>query len=211
MFRSKHVDIVASLELIDAKINDPMTNLIDIKRYVSEMRSLVNHAKVIYYKANEMLNKNMDVLEDKIYEITDDKEEYSSNWLEFMHKEYHIDDENKDFIFYEHDEKKIKLTKNLSVLENSYIKIEDDHINFKIHNLSLTTTLNELENIVFDYTPDILRPKNKAKRHLGPIKSLETDLARVKNHKIILSEEKNKIKNHIIYNILLYLLLDVKG
>ena len=213
-FLPKTIDLLPKIYQINEKINDPLTTLNDIKRYIAEMRSIVDHAKLIYYKAEEILNDNMHNLEKKVIEITneDNEEEYSTDWVNFMHKEYSIEnsDREDELNFVQQNQRnRIKLTKALYVKENSFISINDQNeITLKLHHLTLTTSISEIEKIIFEYSPDIIKYKNKSKRHIGPLKSLETDLARLESHRILFKEEKNKIKNHIIYNTLLYLLLE---
>jgi hypothetical protein len=201
-------NLLSKINIIDAKINDPTSTLSDIKQYILEMKTIVRHAKLVYYKSQEILDNNIKLLKAKINNMTneDDEEEYSADWIEFMHKEYIVDEKDDDILF--QDQKEIiKITKNLSIKDNTLITVDDDKISLKLHQLMLTTCMSEIENLSFEYSPDIIKQKNKNKRHLGPIKTLESDLARLEKHKTLFKEEKNKIKNHIVYNILLYLLL----
>lgn len=206
------VDLLSKIEEIDFKINDPSSTLIDIKRYISEMRSIVEHARLIYYKTTNILNENISKLEEKINEITNEKnvEEYSNNWLKFMHKEYTVNADTEFEInneFAQESNDKIKLKNTLIIRKNNLLTFEDDNITLKLNQLTLATTFQEIENLIFEYSPDIIKNKNKNKRHLGSFKTLESDISRLERHKTLLDEEKNKVKNHIIYSILLYLLL----
>jgi hypothetical protein len=116
----KTIDLLPKIYQINEKINDPLTTLNDIKRYIAEMRSIVDHAKLIYYKAEEILNDNMHNLEKKVIEITneDNEEEYSTDWVNFMHKEYSIEnsDREDELNFVQQNQRnRIKLTKALYV------------------------------------------------------------------------------------------------
>lgn len=211
-YQLKSFDLLPKLHQINEQINDPNASLNEIKQYITEMRAIVNHAKLIYHKAEEMLNDNTHNLEIKIADITneDNEEEYSSSWVNFMHKNYIIEtNEDNDPQFVQQcQDNKITLTPSLSVRETSFISMSGGKITLKLHHLNFTTTVQEIEKLVFEYSPDIIKSKNKNKRHLGPLISLDSDLARLESHRILFKEEKNKIKNHIIYNILLYLLLE---
>ncbi len=197
-----NTDLISKINEIDEKINDPSATLTEIGRYISEMKTIVRHAKLIYNKTKEILDSNIKTIENKINDVTDE-DEYSNEWLKFMHNPYKI----TQSLTFENNNNKIKLTQNLLVDETSFITFNEGEISLKLNHIKLTSNIEQLNNIKFDFSPDLIRGKNKNKRHLGPLKTLEFDLQRLRQHKQLFIEEKEKIKNNIIYHVLLYLLI----
>lgn len=205
----KSVDLIAQITLINGQINRPDVSMVDIQNGISNMRSIVNHASLIYCKVNTILNENLYKLRQKLEEITahKDEDEYSSKWADFMHRKYAICDK-KDDVEFQSCASKIKLTQNLSIDADSLITFENNYITLNMGGICIRSTMKELEDIIFEYSPDILRKKNKNKRHLGNLKTLENDLSKLERHKVLFRDECNKINVSIIYNVILYLLLN---
>lgn len=203
-------DIPAKIEQLDKIINDSNTSLDAIKIAVRELRAIVNHTHLIYNTSRDMLERNIDKLNEKIYDISNasDEDEYGQAWIKFMNKQYDIDDIKSGITCAENTPPYIEIFPNLKIKPNNIIKIDGNNITCTISSdLILTTTKMEIENIIFEYSSDIIRDKNKKKRHIGPVNKLSVDLPRLVNNKLLFKEEKNKIKTSIIYNIILYLLL----
>ena len=190
------IDKLCELSLV---ITEKSATIDIIQQSYSEIQKIVNHIDILNTRANEILINTTDVLEKKISEVESaEVEEYSTAWLNFM---YNKSDINTDHI------NKIKLTKNTSVNETSFIKSIDNEIVLKLPGIEIKTTVNSIENLPLNYSPDIIRYKNKSKRHIGPLISLDSDIERLKNHPALLEEEKNRIQTSLIYNMCLLLAL----
>ena len=206
----KTVNIIEQINRINVQINNPDVTLSDIQKGISDMRSIVDHANLIYCKANEILNENLLKLKQKLEDITGDngEDEYSSKWVDFMHKKYEICDSKHDEVEFQSCANKIKLTPNLSINTNNLITFENGHITLNMNGICIKSTIKELEEMNLEYSSDILKKKNKNKRHLGTLKTLENDLCKLERHKVLFHEELNKVNTGIIYNVILYLLLN---
>lgn len=209
MFSIKSVDAVSRIEKLNNIINDKKTSIDEIRKCFSEMRLLVNHLKLLYNQSKNILESNIDLINFKVTDISKEIEnEYSSSWLKFVNKNYSISN-NEDVKFIDNSQN-IKLAPNIELKPTDFLKIETPNI-IKLSlasGINLETSFLEIENCPHNYTPNIRSLTKKNFRHIGPLKTLETDLKRLCNNKSLLKEEKNKIKTTIIYNILLYLLIE---
>lgn len=209
------IDLIQKINELSKIANNDRSDMKDIKVAIHEMRTIVNHAGLIFQTVQDVFHKTFSKLSKKINRLNSeiDEEEFSENWMKFMHKSYevnHDDDfESKSGII-DPSIAHIPVTSNLIIHQNSWLKFDlPETITICIgKNLSITTTLTEIKELTFDYSPDILKLKNKYSRHIGPIASLDMDIERLKNHPILFKIEQNKIKSHIVYNLLLYLLLN---
>jgi len=212
MFGIKSVDVLPQIEKLNQIINDKKTPLDETRKSFSEMRLLVNHAKLLHTQAKKILDRNLETINFKVKELSKDTDnEYSSSWLKFVNKPYSIAPATDDFEFVDNSSN-IKLTSLLDVKSNDFIRNEPGGvIALNIPGLkTMVTSILEIENLSHNYSPNIYSHSKKDFRHLGPLQTLESDLNRLRNHEILFKEEKNKIKTAIIYNILLYILLDEK-
>ena len=215
----KDTDLVGKINELSKIANNKHASIEDVKNSINEMRTIVNHAGLIFQTTQEIFNKTFASLSNKINKLNEDTEgnEYSEEWVKFMHKTYEIDNEdfNDPYV------KKISLTDTLFVSQTDWLKMDNgckhpakdlkDHassILLKIgSDIQLKVTIDEIKELTFEYSSDILKPRNKNKRHLGPIDLLDLDIARLMRHPTLFKIEQNKIKSHIVYNTLLWLLL----
>lgn len=212
----RDIDLISKITELSKIANNERSDMKDIKVAIHEMRTIVNHAGLIFQTVQNIFNKTFSKLSDKINRLNneDDEDEFSENWIKFMHKSYEV---NTDEVF-DMDSKsnitdpsivQIPLTPNLTIHQNSWLKfsLPETIVLHLGKNLSISTTLTELKELAFDYSPDILKQKNKKLRHVGPIALLDMDVTRLKQHPLLFKIEQNKIKSHIVYNLLLYLAL----
>jgi hypothetical protein len=209
MFSIKSVEATLRIEKLNDIINDKKTSLDDIRKCLSEMRLLVNHLKLIYNQSKKILDNNLDLINFKLTDISKEIEnEYSSSWIAFINKKYSITN-NEDAKFIDNSQN-IKLAPNIEIKPTDFLKIETPNI-IKLSlspDINLETSLLEIENFSNNYSPNIRSITKKNFRHIGPLKTLDIDLKRLCNHKTLLKEEKNKIKTSIIYNLILYFLVE---
>ena len=202
----KDTDLVGKINELSKVANNKHASIEDVKNSINEMRTIVNHAGLIFQTAQEIFNKTFSSLSNKINKLNEDTEEneYSEEWVKFMHKTYEIDNEdfNDPYV------KKISLTDTLFVSQTDWLKMDASSIVLRIgSDIQLKVTIDEIKELTFEYSSDILKPRNKNKRHLGPIDLLDLDIARLLRHPTLFKIEQNKIKSHIVYNTLLWLLL----
>lgn len=202
----KDTDLVGKINELSKIANNKHASIEDVKNSINEMRTIVNHAGLIFQTTQEIFNKTFLILSNKINKLNEDTEEneYSEEWVKFMHKTYEIDNEdfNDPYV------KKISLTDTLFVSQTDWLKMDASSIVLRIgSDIQLKVTIDEIKELTFEYSSDILKPRNKNKRHLGPIDLLDLDIARLMRHPTLFKIEQNKIKSHIVYNLLLWLLL----
>jgi hypothetical protein len=202
----KDTDLVGKINELSKIANNKHASIEDVKNSINEMRTIVNHAGLIFQTTQEIFNKTFSDLSNKINKLNEDTEEdeYSEEWVKFMHKTYEIDNEdfNDPYV------KKISLTDTLFVSQTDWLKMDESSIVLRIgSDIQLKVTIDEIKELTFEYSSDILKPRNKNKRHLGPIDLLDLDIARLMRHPTLFKIEQNKIKSHIVYNTLLWLLL----
>jgi len=199
------IDLINKITELSKVANNENSSINDIKKSISEMRTIVNHTGLIFQTAQNIFNKTFDSLSniiDKLNDSEDELAEYSNEWIKFMHQSYSNIDEK-----FELDSPKIMITENLGIKKVDWIKNENNKICVKINDIVISIPWSDIRDLTFDYSPDLLRKKFKNSRHIGPISSLENDITRIKNHPLLFKIEQNKIKSHIVYNLLLYLLL----
>lgn len=196
-------DIVYQLNKLSRIVNDEKSSITDIKKSIVEMRSLVNYSGLIFQTSQEIFNNAFNNLSKNIRGLnTNESEEFSNKWIDFMHQKYKIDNPEQKY----ENATDIKLTDTLSIPQPNYIAYKNELFNLSIGDISLSTTLNDIQKLSFDYSPNIIKHHTKKLRHIGPLASLDTDFARLLNHPLLFKIEHNKIKSHIIYNLLLHLL-----
>ena len=193
------------LNILDKKINDKNTSINNIKLSLIKMRNIVNQMHLDYNKAQEVLNKNVENLTNTINNIERIEDEYSTPWVEFMNNKYDIELKKDDTV--EFGNNSIKITDNLRINQTDILKLIENKLILQIPQLELKTTFQKINSLPFTYSSDFIKSKNKPKHHLGPLKNLEADLLKLKNHPQLLEEEKNKISTTIIYNIILHQLI----
>ena len=195
----KDTDLVGKINELSKIANNKHASIEDVKNSINEMRTIVNHAGLIFQTAQEIFNKTFSSLSNKINKLNEETEEdeYSEEWVKFMHKTYEIDNEdfNDPYV------KKILLTDTLFVSQTDWLKMDESSIVLRIgSDIQLKVTIDEIKELTFEYSSDILKPRNKNKRHLGPIDLLDLDIARLMRHPTLFKIEQNKIKSHIVYN-----------
>ena len=202
----KDTDLICKINELSKIANNKHASIEDVKNSINEMRTIVNHTGLIFQTAQEVFNKTFSNLSKKINKLNEDTEEneYSEEWIKFMHKTYEIDNED----FNDPYMKKILLSDKLFVSQTDWLKTDNSYIVLRIgSDIQLKVTIDDIKDLTFEYSSDILKPRNKDKRHLGPIDLLDLDIARLMRHPTLFKIEQNKIKSHIVYNTLLWLLL----
>lgn len=202
----KDTDLIGKINELSKIANNKHASIEDVKNSINEMRTIVNHTGLIFQTAQEVFNKTFSNLSKKINKLNEDTEEneYSEEWIKFMHKTYEIDNED----FNDPYMKKILLSDKLFVSQTDWLKTDNSYIVLRIgSDIQLKVTIDDIKDLTFEYSSDILKPRNKDKRHLGPIDLLDLDIARLMRHPTLFKIEQNKIKSHIVYNTLLWLLL----
>lgn len=202
----KDTDLIGKINELSKIANNKHASIEDVKNSINEMRTIVNHTGLIFQTAQEVFNKTFSNLSKKINKLNEDTEEneYSEEWIKFMHKTYEIDNED----FNDPYAKKIPLTDTLFISQTDWLKMNNESIVLRIgSDIQLKVTIDDIKDLTFEYSSDILKPRNKDKRHLGPIDLLDLDIARLMRHPTLFKIEQNKIKSHIVYNTLLWLLL----
>lgn len=207
--KTQDTDLVNKITQLSHIANNENSSIKDIKHAVSEMRAIVNHTGLIFQTVQDIFNKTINNLSVKIDHFNDDDEEYSSMWIKFMHKIYELKSIDNDISIIDNNVHLIPLTEKISIPQTSWLKFEaPDVLILHVGNSTIRTTLSELKQLTFDYSPNICKTSHKKLRHVGPLSLLELDIKRLRNHPELFKIEKNKIKSHIIYNLLLYLALN---
>lgn len=196
-------DIIRQLDKLSRIVNDEKSSITDIKKSIVEMRSLVNYSGLIFQSAQEIFNKTFHGLSNSIkYLSADCNDEFSNKWIDFMHQKYKIDNPEQKY----ENPNDIKLTDTLTIQQPSFIAHKDNLFSVNLGNHSISTTLDDIQKLSFDYSPNIIKHQTKKLRHVGPLNTLDTDFARLLNHPSLFKIEHNKIKSHIVYHLLLHLL-----
>lgn len=207
-------DLIGKITELSKIVNNEDSDVKEIKNAISEMKTIVNHAGLIFQTTQDIFNKTFKNLSSKVDKLNNeiDDDEYSATRIKFMHKTYELKVENEsDLSIIDHDVSKIELTPILKIPQTTWLKIvHPETITLCLGRLIITTTMDELKKITFDYSSNILKPTHKNRRHLGPLQSLDNDVIRLRNHPDLFRIEQNKIKSHIVYNLLLYLALELK-
>lgn len=204
------VDLINKITILSKIVNDEDSDVKEVKNAINEMRTIVNHAGLIFQTTQDIFNKTFKTLSTKIEKLNEEihDDEYSTTRIDFLHKMYELKvDDHFDSLT---KAEEIKITDNLSIPQRSWLQFKNpDTICLYLgKTIVMSTTLTNIKQLSFNYSPDILKPLHKKYRHIAPLQSLYMDLKRLENNPELFKIEQNKIKSHIIYNILLYLLLD---
>jgi hypothetical protein len=160
----RDIDLVQKITELSKIANNERSDIKDIKVAIHEMRTIVNHAGLIFQTVQDVFNKTFSKLSLKINRLNDeaDEDEFSEKWMKFMHKTYEVnhDDafESKSNII-DTSIVQIPLTPNTSIYQNTWLKFDPpETISICIgKNLSIRTTLTELKELAFDYCFGILQ------------------------------------------------------
>ncbi len=207
--KTQDTDLINKITQLSHITNNENSSIKDIKNAVSEMRAIVNHTGLIFQTVQDIFNRTVNNLSVKIDHFNNEDDEYSLKWVKFMHKTYELKSIDNDISIIDNNVNLIPLTEKISIPQTSWLKFEaPDVLILHIGNSTIRTTISELKQLTFDYSSNICKTSHKKLRHIGPLNSLELDIKRLRNHPELFKIEQNKIKSHIIYNLLLYLALN---